>query len=227
MTGTPDLATWQRDISAALLEGAPRDAPADGTPAERSGWAITTALYRQWRVFRLRSVAPLTLAALRDQADVVVAAYLAANPGSTSYAATDAEGFLRFAVRTIPDDVHLAEIAALERDFLTARLPAEVEDPPPPGTLRRACRAGIREARFDPHRLLLWLAGRGEQPEAEPAGLKILVAPGLPGWVRVATADEVELWDSLAAGRAAGSLPAGLGEALGELVRAGAVTASG
>jgi hypothetical protein len=236
MTGSPDrldtrLARWQAGIGDALLTSTIPAVPVDSsssdpsTPAQRSGWAVTVALYRQWRIFRLRSVAPLTLALLAERADVIVDAYLAAHPGSSSYAAVDGEGFLRFAAAALPDDPYLMEITFLERAFIAVSRPAEMEVPPPRGLLRRSRRACLGSVPFDPHDLLLWLAGRGCRPDIgrTRVGVPVLVAPYLPAWVRVATAAEVRLWDELATDQAADAVPDQCRAAVSTLRAAGAV----
>lgn len=200
------LADWQAEIGGRLLVG---DRPLQlkhVTPAEKAGWPITIALYRQWRVLRIRSLAPLTLARLGEHADLTIEAYIAANPGSSSFAAPDAAAFLRFAVRAHPNDPILDEIAFLEGALIRVRRPESVDSAPNPGYLTRSRRASVGRVPFPAIRLMLWLAGRGEPPAEAPGGTAVLIAPAVPGWVREASAEEARLWHWLAMDRPLGML---------------------
>lgn len=197
------LADWQAEVGGRLLAG---DRPLQidpVTPAEKAGWPITLALYRQWRLLRIRSLAPLTLARLGEHADLVIDAYLAANPGSSSFAAPDAAGFLRFATRVHPEDPYLDEIAFLEGALIRVRRPESVDSAPNPGFLARSRRASVGRVPFPAIRLMLWLAGRGERPMEARGGTAVLIAPAVPGWVREASAEEAQLWHWLAMDRPA------------------------
>jgi hypothetical protein len=220
----PSLSLWQNEIGNRLLTGDLVGEPPDsGTPAQRVGWPVTIALYRQWRVFRIRSLAPLTLARLAGDADLTVEAYLAANPGSTSYAAPDASGFLRFAAAARPEDPHLDEIAFLEDALIRARRPVSADVSPPPGFLGRSRRASLRVLPFPPVTLMLWLAGRCDRPQETPGGVPVLVAPSVSSWIRPATRAEAHAWHWLARNRPEHAVEGECVEPIGTLRAAGAV----
>lgn len=219
-----ELSLWQAEIGSRLLTGARVDeSPGARTPAERAGWPVTLALHRQWRVFRIRSLAPLTLARLADRADLVVDTYLAATPGSTSYAAPDASAFLRFAASAIPDDAYLAGITFLEHALIRARRPESADVKPSPGYLGRSRRASLRVLRVPPVRLMLWLAGRCDRPQETADGVPVLVAPSVSCWVRPASADEARVWHWLAMDRPLRTAGDELTEPIETLRAAGAV----
>ncbi len=218
------LSLWQEEIGSRLLTGArPDEPPGTGTPAQRAGWPVTLALYRQWRVFRIRSLAPLTLTALAGNADLIVDAYLAAHPGSTSYAAPDASDFLRFAAAALPEDPYLDEIAFLERALIRARRPAAADASPPSGYLGRSRRASLRTVPFPPVRLMLWLAGRCDRPQETSGGVPVVVAPSVSSWIRPATAAEARLWHWLAMDRPLRAVVGERAEPARTLCEAGAV----
>jgi hypothetical protein len=218
------LSLWQAEIGNRLLAGGRVGEPlATGTPAQRVGWPVTLALYRQWRVFRIRSLAPLTLARLAGHADLTVDAYLAANPGSTSYAAPDASGFLRFATAALPEDRHLDEIAFLEHALIRARRPESADAGPAPGYLGRSRRASLRVLPFPPIGLMLWLAGRCDRPHETPGGVPVLVAPSVGSWIRPATVTEARVWHWLAMDRPLRAAEGERAEPIRTLRAAGAV----
>jgi len=193
------LADWQRAAATAVLDPAAarpaHDQPMPDTAAGRAGWPVTIALYRQWRGFRLLSLAPLTIALLGPRSEQVIDGYLAAEPGSTSYAARDAAGFLHYLQANHDLDPHQEQMADLELAFLAARRPAGVDPEPAPGTLVRSRRASLLSVRFDVLSLIRWATGTGPRPEPAP-GL-VLAAPELAGWVRPADVEEYQLWQQL------------------------------
>ncbi|MEO6700266.1 MAG: hypothetical protein ABI140_19770 [Jatrophihabitantaceae bacterium] len=244
MTGSA-LASWQAAVAAAIVappgtadepvpsierrpssepSGAPEPATEPErrpTAAERSGWPVTIALYRQWRVFRLMSLAPLTIALLGQHASSLIDAYLAEDRGSTSYAARDAAGFLRYLHANSDRDPWLDQMSTLELAFLAARRPASVDPQPLPGTLVRSRRAAVLQLPFDVLSLMRWASGRGEQPEPDPK--PVLVAPKLTGWVRPASVAELDVWQQLTEPAAADSICLRFPGAVATMHTAGAI----
>jgi hypothetical protein len=219
---TAPLADWQRAVAAAVLSSSqPSIEPMPDTPAGRAGWPVTIALYRQWRVFRLLSLAPLTIALLGPAKESVIDGYLAAEPGSTSYAARDATGFLRYLRANCELNPHQEQMADLELAFLAARRPATVDPEPVSGTLVRSRRASLLTVRFDVLSLIRWATGTGPLPESAP-GL-VLTAPALAGWVRPADVEEYQLWQQLAEPAAAEPICRRFPVAVTELRAAGAI----
>jgi hypothetical protein len=219
------LAIWQAEVGGRLLVGDRPPQTNSRTPAEKSGWPITIALYRQWRVLRIRSLAPLTLARLGTRADLTIEAYIAANPGSSSFAGPDAAAFLRFATRVHPDDPYLDEIAFLEGALIRVRRPESVDSEPNPGYVARSRRATVARVPFPAIRLMLWLAGRAGPPAEAPSG--VLIAPAVPGWVRQASHEEAELWHWLAMDRPLHLLGHGQAEPMSTLRQANALRYKG
>jgi hypothetical protein len=222
---TAPLADWQRAVAATILN--PSSVRADDRPAMpdtaagRAGWPVTIALYRQWRVFRLLSLAPLTIALLGPRSEPVIDGYFAAAPGSTSYAARDAVGFLRYLRANYDLDPRQEQMSDLELAFLAARRPAAVDSEPAPGTLVRSRRASLLAVRFDVLSLIRWAAGTGPQPD--PAAGVVLVAPALDGWVRPADVEEYQLWQQLVDPVAAEPIRRRFPVALADLQSAGAI----
>ncbi|NUT93561.1 MAG: hypothetical protein HOY78_16240 [Saccharothrix sp.] len=195
------LTEWQTRTGTRLLAGTGTTLPS-GTPAQRAGWPVTLALHRQWRLYRIRTLAPLTFTLLGPDAEDAVDAYFAATPSSTSYAATDAAGFLRHIAATRAQDPYFDEITFLELALLRVRRPADTDPPPPPGRLRRSTRSSARLTPFDATPLVLWLAGRRTEPPPRLAdGGGTLVAPAVPGWIRRVGGREVRTWEWLATDR--------------------------
>lgn len=229
---TAPLADWQRAVAAAVLNQAPAPSDVDPAPSDvrpelpdtaagRAGWPVTIALYRQWRGFRLLSLAPLSIALLGSRQQQVIDDYLAAEPGSTSYAARDAMGFLRYLQANHDLNPHQEQMADLELAFLTARRPAAVDPAPAPGTLVRSPRASMLRVRFDVLSLVSWATGSGPAPDPAP-GL-VLTAPELAGWVRPADVEEYQLWQQLAEPAAAEPICRRFPTAVARLRAAGAV----
>lgn len=220
---TTPLADWQRTVAATVLNQTLSDSQPvrPDTAAGRVGWPITIALYRQWRGFRLLSLAPLTIALLGQDKEQVIDGYLAAEPGSTSYAARDATGFLRYVQANYDLNPIQLQMAELELAFLAARRPAAVDPEPVPGTLARSPRASLLRVRFDVLSLVRWATGAG--PEPEPAAGLVLTAPGLAGWVRPAEVEEYQLWQQLVEPVAAEPICRRFPVAVTELRAAGAV----
>lgn len=211
----PRLAAWQRGVAGRLTGADPplaptsRRTPTDpaptstGTPAQRSGWKVTRALYAQWRHTRILRSAPLTLRVLGDRGAAVLDLHLASGGASTSYAAQEGAAFLDLVVRTLSDDPWVGTTARLERALLRARTPHPTGDRggdlgPHLGDVRPHPAATLFPAGVDLRLLLAWLLGAGPRPpSAAPAD--ILVAPGIPGLARPATAAESRLWRRLPA----------------------------
>ncbi|MCW2541516.1 MAG: hypothetical protein JWN95_3241 [Frankiales bacterium] len=216
-TARGGLGAWQRETAARLLTGAAStpdstpDSTLDSTPdlmsmtghvptpAEQVGWSTTVALYRQWRLFRIRTLAPVTVAVLGDSADLVLDSYLSATVGSTTFRADEARAFLAFVARSVPWEPHLTTALGLETALLAARRPEPGERLPRPGWIGRSNRASLIELPMNPAELLLWGAGRAPRPVTNST--LVLVAPKLPGWFRVAAHREASLWHQHAVDR--------------------------
>ena len=218
----PSLARWQTEIAARLVDGRPPGALEADTAAGRVGWATTVALFRQWRLYRLRTQAPLTVRVLADAVDATVESYFAIERSSTSYSARDADAFLAHVAAETAEPA-IAAVARLERAFLAARRPASSEREPAAGPTR-SLRSSVFVLPYDLRSLLAWACGAEVMPT--PHASPVLVAPGVHGWSRPATDTELALWCALER-RLDGSRLRGVGAvAMQSLIEAGAVVPS-
>lgn len=173
--------------------------------AEHPGTAVTRDVVRSWRWQRVGRSVPLTLLALRrcGLLESTRVGYLASTFAPSSYAHAEGRQFLAFlddgrhdpadGAPGHPDRVHLATIIELERAVLTARAStwttniraSRPDDAVVPGV------GGLVRAGCDVRELLRGLLAGTAMPAPGSGHGAFLVAPGIAGCFREATAGEI------------------------------------
>lgn len=206
--------------------------------AHTPGLEFTCLIQRSWCELRARSAARLTMTALpAELRHEIVAAWLARGGGTASFFATETHALLDFVATHLPPGSHLASICRMEqaahrasaaaRDFIATH--TSVEALPSGAHLQRHPAASLVRFRAPPAAVVAAALSGTAWPPLEDDGYALVFAPGLPAMCRSATPAEVALFDACAAGtRPAAALVSGAGttDALGELLRIGALVVS-
>lgn len=150
---------------------------------DSAGFRFTIEVQRSWCRGRAAKSTRLTLSILdADLRKRLLDTWVASGGGAASVLTAEADAFLDFIASHLPDPSHALTICRLEQATLRAS----------EGT------ASIVHFHADPDQLLAAIAaGRGAAlppVTAEPV-VSILFAPGLDGLSRVATVEEVALWN--------------------------------
>ena len=209
---TVSLDGWQVAL-AGLVSGAAGAGGGDLTADEHrwleeqagsDGLLLTTEVGRWWRTFRIRSSAPLTVAALAADAPAVLDRYLDHHAEASSFFLAEAGQFLDFvagAHEAVPGPPALVtSVVALERAMLELVEAGPTAPPgagPGLGAVARHPRATMVEMASPPAATLAALLTGGRPPEPGGGPFWLLVAPGIAGFVRAATAGEARLWQSM------------------------------
>jgi hypothetical protein len=157
-------------------EGAALDAIVDS-----AGFRFTLDVQRSWCRGRAAKSARLTLSILdADLRERLLDTWVASGGGAASVLTAEADAFLDFIASHLPDPSHALTICRLEQATLRASA----------GT------SAIVHFHADPDQLFAAIGTGAALPPvtAEPV-VSILFAPGLDGLSRVATVDEVALWN--------------------------------
>jgi hypothetical protein len=124
--------------------------------------------------------------------------------GTASFFASEAEAFLEFIARHLPNPSHALTMSQVERATLRAREGSDHFVPPALSALNstncvlaRGQFAAMVQFWTDPRLLLAAMAGHRLPPLSSDA-TPVLFAPGLDGLFRIATPEENALWQRLA-----------------------------
>jgi len=198
------LADWQRELAARIA--APRAAAAAAGDPGQPGLALTRMLQRNWRHTRLTHALPLTMRALPAGArHALLSDYCDACPCVSFFPVHEARGFAGFLASLAASPPHAASIAAMEVALIDAFEAGVFADAAAPraetaGSLQMA--RGASRVRFTapPEQVLASALARREPPPPAAEDHELLIAPGIPGLARPASAAERRLLDLCAAG---------------------------
>jgi hypothetical protein len=202
---------------------------------DSAGFRFTVDVQRSWCAGRAANAAKLTLSMLpADERRRLLGDWVNAGGGTPSFFAAEADAFLDFIARRLPDPSHTLTLCRVEQATLRASegtLRFAVPDPSrldAPACILRAGRyATLVRFHAEPRLLLAALEGQPLPPVSRET-TAVLFGPGLDGLSRLATGDEVALWERLAAPGALSVLSreGHRREAIETLVAAGIVEAS-
>jgi hypothetical protein len=186
--------------------------------ADSAGFRFTIDVQRSWCAGRSAKAAQLTLSVLPlDERRRLVREWVEAGGGTASFHTLEADAFLEFIGRYLPDPSHALTLCQVERAALRARegaLQFPVTGPPWAAAADCALRLGTHAAvvyfHAEPRLVQAALDEGSPLPPASPeTSIPVLFGPGLNGFSRLATADEAALWERL-------TVPAALGVLLQE-----------
>jgi hypothetical protein len=172
-----------------------------------SGFGFTAAIQRSWCEGRAANAAALTLSILPlMQRRQVVEEWVNIGGGTSSFFASEADSFLEFIARRLPDRSHELAVARMEQAVLRANNAAAAFRPADSIVcdstsiqLRRSKNSELVYFYAEPQRIFAALEGGEPLPPLSDRSYPVLFAPGLPGLFRSASCDEAALWDKLAA----------------------------
>lgn len=177
-------------------------------PLSARGLAVTERVRTSWTIGRARRGARLTLAALPD-GERLLRAWAAQEDTTPSYFDAAAEAFLGFVAERLTGPSHAASLCRFERALIRARSAAMPDDRPPAfdrNTLvERTPSADLVSFHAPIEQLLGAIDGKAPWPSVGVSGWSLLIAPGIAGQVRDASAVEVILWEAAAEPVAAGN----------------------
>jgi hypothetical protein len=171
------------------------------------GFQFTAAIQRSWCERRAASAAAFTLSILPvGQRRQIVEEWVGIGGGASSFFASEADSFLEFIARRLPDPSHELTVARFEQavqrasDAVAAfRLPDSVVCNAPDIKLRRSKSAALVYFFAEPQSIFAAMNEARPLPPLSNRSYPVLFAPGLPGLFRSATVDEAALWEKLAA----------------------------
>lgn len=195
------LADYQRALATAACQGTLSGAEAamlQGSSA--TGIAMTARVRSSWCAGRARRAAPLTLSALaKADRERIVLEWVAAGGGVSSFFEAEADAFLAFIVERLKAPSHAASLCRFERAVIRARAAGWDGRPMPPcatAMVSRSPDADLIELHAPLDVLLDALAGTRAWPDLDETSHSLLVAPGITGLVREASAAEIALWQA-------------------------------
>jgi hypothetical protein len=198
----PGLIDYQRTLAAAIRQpDRSGDRPAMSWDVSQPGLALTARIRTSWCVGRSHRAAHLTLSALAEaERRSMVDAWVARGGGISSFFEAEAEAFLAFIADRVEAPSHAASLCRFERALIRASAghPAEEASEPFSGMtmLCRSPHADLVELRAPIDDLLAAVEGERPWPPVGEVAHWLLVAPGVAGRARHATAGEIALWQA-------------------------------
>ena len=171
--------------------------------AESPGFRFTQDVQRSWCVGRAAKGARLTLSLLPvPERQRLLDKWVSTGGGTGSFFAAEADAFLDFIAGHLPDPSHVLTLCRVEQATLRAsegvRHFAGFDPSRAGGLLRVGRYAALVRFHSEPHLLLAALQGEAPPHSLSPRAIPMLFGPGLDGLCRLATEEEVTLWERLA-----------------------------
>ena len=169
------------------------------------GFRFTRRVQRSWCIARIAGTAQLTLSLLAvEQRRQLIEDWVEAGGGRALDPASEAEVFLEFVARHLPDPSHALSVCRMEQAAYRASEGALRFTAPDlsllddPSTMFRAGK-GAAMVRFfaEPQRLFEAIAANEPLPPLSSLHFPVLFAPGLPKLYRAASNDEEAVWEKL------------------------------
>ena len=193
----PGLSDYQRDLAAAVRQ---RQAAALWDPSA-PGLALTGRIRESWCNGRARRAAPLTLSALSESdRDRIVRDWVAGGGGVSSFFEAEADAVLTFIAERLDAASHAASLCRFEHALIRAGAidPDDAPGEPMSGMTMviRSPWAELVELQAPIDGLLDAIDGRRPWPPIGDVAQRLLIAPGIAGKVRDASAVEIALWQA-------------------------------
>jgi hypothetical protein len=177
-----------------------------GSLVHSTGFRFTRRVQRSWCTARTISTAQLTLSLLPvEQRRQLVAGWVEAGGGKSFDPTSEAEAFLECVARHLTDPSHAMSVCRMEQAAYRASEVALRFRPPDlslldhPTVMLRAGK-GAEMVRFyaEPQALFDAITANEPLPPLSDRPFPVLFAPGLPKLYRVASNEEVTIWERLA-----------------------------
>lgn len=181
--------------------------------ADSPGFRCTVKAQRSWCAGRAAKSAQLTLS-LRpaEERQRLLDDWVNSGGGTPSFFTAEAAAFLEFLAERLPCPSHALTVCRVEQATLRARdgairfaVPDRSWLDAPDRVLRAGRYAALVPFHAAPHLLLAALEGQ-PLPPISPTITPVLFGPGLPGLSRLATGEEMALWERLRAPQALSAL---------------------
>lgn len=168
------------------------------------GLHLTMAVHRSWCEGRAARAARLTLSALpAAKRRQLLEEWVNRGGGTASFFAAEADGFLTFLERHLPEPSHIRTLCELERATIRASEGAtDFVSPACPwitsrAVLRRGRHASLVNFHAEPSQLIPAFYGEAPLPPVSPDPYPMCFAPGIEGLCRQASDEEASLWRQL------------------------------
>ncbi len=200
----PSLTAYQRALAGAIQRqeiSAADTAMLDAMSAP--GLSMTSRVRASWCKGRSRRAARLTLSALAEiERERLVNDWIARGGGTSSFFEAEAEAFLTFIASRLETPSHAASLCRFERALIRSRA-VDIGDEGEPvldgaSMICRSPDADLVEFHAPIDALLDAMAGKRPWPIIGRASHSLLIAPGIAGKVRDASAAEIALWAATA-----------------------------
>jgi hypothetical protein len=173
--------------------------------ADSPGFQFTVGVQRSWCEGRAASAAHLVLSIFPvEQRRQIVNEWVSTGGGTAPLVASEAEAFLEFIARRLPEPSHALTLCRMEQAVYRASeaaakfMPTELSMlDEPEAVLCASGHAAIVRFFAEPQRLLAAVNEGLPLPLLSEPPYPMLFAPGLPGLFRPAGSDEVALWEKL------------------------------
>jgi len=171
------------------------------------GFQLTANIQRSWCESRAATVARQTLAAVSpDVREQMLHEWTAQGGGTSSFVESEADAFLEFIARRLPEPSHVLTLCRLEQAAYRAASMADACAPIPRSALarsktliKRSAHATLVPFYVEPARLFDALQDNAAIARDAAPVCHLLFAPGIPGVVRRASENEIALWFALTA----------------------------
>lgn len=171
-----------------------------------AGFSLYAGIQRSWCIGRAAKSARLTLSVLPpEKRQLLLEQWVDAGGGTHSFYEVESESFLDFISRQLPDPSHELTVCQLEQATLRANLGvAELAaaDASPLIDLTRIVRRGayarLVYVHGDPQALLASIENNEPMPPLSENPVLLMFSPGLPHLWHEPSAEELNLWKSLA-----------------------------
>lgn len=171
---------------------------------ESRGFRFTVDVQRSWNLGRAGDAARYTLSVLPvEKRRWLLNEWVNAGGGTASFFASEADAFLEFVARHLPNPSHALTLSQVERATIRASegaghfVPPDLSALKTPGCVLVAGRfAAMVQFHAEPRLLLAALAGQALPPLSSDV-TPVLFGPGLDGLFRIATGAESALWEQL------------------------------
>ena len=174
--------------------------------ADTAGFRFTVEVQRSWCTGRAAKAAWLTLSILPPpRRERLLAEWVNGGGGTASFVASETEAFLEFIAAHLADPSHELTVCRMEQATLRASEGARYFVAPdrrlldsPDCVLRPGRHATLVMFHAEPD-LLMASLGRPPLPPLSPRNIPVLFAPGVEGFCRLTTEEEVALYERLRA----------------------------
>lgn len=193
------LLSFQNELAKSLLTGK------EGPLKETKGLELTRAIRRSWCEGRTAKASRLTLMTLPfAQRKNLISDWVDQGGGTSSFYSKEGQAFLEFILPLLADPSHARSVCSFELAVMKlvnssseVSPPEEIRGIEPDAMLHSNQLSSLVKFYCDPTELLSAIESGGDLPPESLDSTQMLVAPGLPGFCKIATLGEIKIIDRL------------------------------